>query len=523
MKRRIVNILIFGLALLLCTGAMAETADDVAYTMVEKLMKQIQYGSGFKGTLTITADAVEGRESEAYSTITPLVLDVSFIKRSGDETVSEESRLTLAVSGSEYSQGSTEFSLQDGSLYINSSLLDDGWYLLDSSVLEPLLANIGVQDALPAMSGLTQTEGLMSGTLSFVSEMASYVLSTSTDSMSDSMQDYLTTIDFWMEGYRESVQMTALDDGTSGMDILYCIPAAAVKAQLKQLIVDLMNDETLLPELALLMSEEQAALYLDPELQPYYFYAVDELPLEDDLTIHRVMSLLGDTVELSVVMPLYDSVSGAAVLTYTRTQGGDDMLEENTIRLTSADSDLEINYRSYETINETTVYQGTIRSEAAEEDGDVPLIYLASFDLSILTQTTKDLRGYETQYQTIAFSIAPADIDDTEDASAYAVFSKTDIALDMKFASLAAKNSPTDTDVTMVISGDDMAQMLTLVLAGTTTGQWTPEAFDPSEAINLVQLSDEELQSLLSQAVIKGGLLFLPYINLPQITMDAAQ
>ncbi|MBN1778046.1 MAG: hypothetical protein JW811_07990 [Clostridiales bacterium] len=522
MKRMVFRIAALGLVMLLCTGAAAQTADDVSYTMDEKLIKQLSYGSGFQGTLTITADAVEGRESEAFSTITPLVFDVTYIKPGGDEAVSQESRLTLSLDGSDYQEGSAEFSLRDGAVYMRSSLLKDGWYLLDGDITDLLLDNIGVQDALPAASELTQAGGLMPGTLSFFTGIAYYLPGANTDSMTAATQDYLTKIDFWLEGYREGVQMTVLDDGTSGMEISYRIPAAAVKSQLKQMIVDLMNDEALLNNLTAVMPEEQAALYLDPELQPYYFYAVDELPVEDELTIHRVMSLLGETVELSVVMPLYDSVSGAATLTYTSTQGGEDMPYENALSLMSADGYLEVNFRTYETMNGTTVYQGTILREAAKENGVNPPVYWAVFDLSILIQTTKDLRGYETQYQTVRLSVAPAEVPAAQDASQYAVFTKTDLALDMKFASLAAKNSPTNTDITLTVSGDDMAQTVSIKLSGVTTGQWTPEAFEAAQAVSLAQMPPEELQSLLSQAVIKGGLLFLPYVNLPQIAADPA-
>ena len=36
-------------------------------------------------------------------------------------------------------------------------------------------------------------------------------------------------------------------------------------------------------------------------------------------------------------------------------------------------------------------------------------------------------------------------------------------------------------------------------------------------------MAQEDLQSLLSRVVVKGGLLFLPYINLPQITAAPGQ
>ena len=200
----------------------------------------------------------------------------------------------------------------------------------------------------------------MPGTLSFFTEMANYLIGANTDRMTTGMQDYLTKIDFWLEGYRENAELIALDDGTSAMEINYRLPPTAVKSQLKQLLVDLMNDEALLADLTAAMSTEQAAQYLNPELSPYYFYAVDELPLEDDLTIRRVVSLNGDTIELSVMMPLYDSIAGTTMLTFVSKRGGEDMPYDNTLSLQSADSYLELSYRSYETMNNTVVYQGTI-------------------------------------------------------------------------------------------------------------------------------------------------------------------
>ena len=138
--------------------------------------------------------------------------------------------------------------------------------------------------------------------------------------------------------------------------------------------------------------------------------------------------------------------------------------------------------------------------------------------MSIETQTTKDLQGYETQYQTVKLSVAPAAVPDGADASAYAVFSKTDLKLDMKFASFAIKTSPTKADITLTVSGDELAQTITLALSGATTEKWTPEAFDALQATDLQQMPAADLQELLSQAVIEGGLLFLPYIKLPQLT-----
>jgi len=525
MKRMMMRILSLGLMLMLCASAAAESADDLSYTMFEKLMKQLDAGSGFVGTLTLTATAAEGRENDAFSTVKPLTLDWTYIKANGDTEagVPDDMRLKFTLDASDYQQGSAEFSLQDGALYMQSSLLNDGWYLADKETLQAALSETGASDMLSSASATLQAGGLMAGTMSFLKGMAVYLVGADTAGISDALQQYTTKIDFWLEGYRETVQMTSLEDGTSVMDIAYSIPAAAVKAQLKQLLIDLMNDDTLLPQLQALMSEEQAALFLEPDLQPYYFYAVDELPLDGDLLVSREVSFLGDTVQLSVIMPLYDSVSGAMTLEYTRKQSAEDMPYDHTLSIAGADSRAELNFSTYETITGTTVYQGTLLVEGAETDGVKPQTLWASFVLSIQSVTTKDLNGYETQNENLKLSVEPAEIPELEDASLYVAFSKTDLALDMSFASLSAKNSPTDVSVKLSLSGEGMAQSVTLELAGTTTAKWTPEAFDASGAADLAQMTQEDLQSLVSQAVVKGGLLFLPYINLPQIDTDSAQ
>ncbi|HPJ02339.1 MAG TPA: hypothetical protein PKU80_05825 [Candidatus Limiplasma sp.] len=521
MKALAYRIVALGLALLLCTGAAtAQAADDVIYSMAEKLLRQLDIGSGFQGVLTITSEAVEGRENEALTTIMPIVMDVGYIQVPGTDTVPAESRLTLLMNGGETSQDVAEFSLRDGAVYMQSALLDGGWYLLNSDLLEPVMAAVGIQGGLPAISDLGQVPGLMSGLFSFVSGMADSLISANTLGLDAASQAYLTEIDFWLEGFREATGTTTLDDGSSAMEIAYRLPPDAVKAQMKQLLTELMNDENMLKILSVMMPAEDVALYLDPSLQPYYFYAIDGFPLEDDLVVRRVMSIRGDTVELQITMPLYDSVSGAATLSYTNKAGGDSQPDENTLTLENQGGYLELNYHTHQATANFTEYQGTLLSKSTQEDGTVQPMYWAAFDLSWETRTTKDLKGYTTQYQTVKLSVAPAEIPQDQDASAYAVFAKTELTLDAKFSSLATTTTPTKADLKLTLESDDMAQKVALALSGATVAKWTPEPFDTAQAEDLAQLSSDALQSLLSQAVVKGGLMFLPYLSLPKLTVS---
>jgi len=224
-----------------------------------------------------------------------------------------------------------------------------------------------------------------------------------------------------------------------------------------------------------------------------------------------------------ITMPLYDSVTGSSVLTYTRSQDGVDMPFHNILGLESADSYMELSFDDSLPVDKATVNRGTILMKNKQADGSPAPIYWAAFTLSTQSETTKDLNSYETQYETIQFSLSPATIPEGEDASAYAVIPETNIALDMKLATRATKTSPTTADMTLTISGSAMAQTITLSLSGATEAKWTPVSFATETATDLIHMAQEDLQSLLSRVVVKGGLLFLPYINLPQITAAPGQ
>ena len=169
MKRMIIRTVSLVLSLLLCAGAAAESVDDLSYTMYEKLQKQLNAGSGFSGTATLSIAAVEGRENDAYSTVKPLALNWQYIKAYGDAGTGtpDAMHLILTLDQNDYQQGSAEFSVQEGELYMRSSLLPDGWYLIGKNVAGTVLDRLGIPDALPDSVQTLRAGGLMPGSASF--------------------------------------------------------------------------------------------------------------------------------------------------------------------------------------------------------------------------------------------------------------------------------------------------------------------------------------------------------------------
>ncbi|MDD3213227.1 MAG: hypothetical protein PHY64_06120 [Eubacteriales bacterium] len=534
LRRLLACLMAFGLLL---TGAVAETADGLDYTVEEKLVKQIQAGSGFQGTLTLESTAVEGRESEAWTTIKPLTVDVGYIYVREDtaKNTKPENRLSFSFVDGEKTLGTAELSLNDGLLALRSSLLGDGWYTLDESAAAGSLSGGDATEGMigqEAQSFYSQTA--LPGLAAFTVGLIGHIGETDDSKWTELLDPYTTKIDLWLEGYRQDAILGKLDDGTTTMEIDYTVPASAVKAQLKQMVMDLLADDSMLSALSAILPDEDLKTYLDPQQQNYYFYTIEELPLKGDLELSRTVSLMGETLALSISLPLYDSVGGEATLLYRRSQGEGDLPENNTIELTSDEKLVRLNYQTYKTLTGTTVYQGTLLrqmqgAEAFEVGADAQpntqKTFSAAFTLS--TQKTEDAKnpGSNSLNRMLSFTLSPeyTPEDSTDETAApteeqkaeYVVFSPVEMVLDSTFTSGQAKNAATSVDATLTISGDDMPQTITLSFSGKTTGKWTPDAVDAQTATSLDGMNQTALSTLLAQAAVKGGLLLLPYVGMP--------
>lgn len=534
MRKRAFSLLAIIVALtMLCASALAEQTAELNYTVSEKLFKQLQAGSGFEGTLTVESTAVQGREAEALTTIQPLTFDVTYLYVRADSATQTdaESRWAITLMDGEKTLGNAEVSLQSGVTSLRSSLLGDAWVLFG-----------GAEESVSAVGAIGQvTDGLASqsiapGLFSFASGVLAHAHDVDFTKWDSVLETYTTKIDLWIEGYREGAKLGKAEDGTTTMEVNYTIPASALKAQLKQMVMDMLADQDLLSRLTLLIGTEAAQQYLNPELQSYYFYCIDELPVNEEMTISRTVSLKGDTLALSMALPLYDSQGGAIDLRYERHQGEGDLPDENTIELSSDRELIQINYQTYSTLTGTTVYQGTLLREpqgtetfevGTENSAAVSTAKTLSvaFTLSSQNATTTDAQGKDTLSMNYELNLSPdytpgVENPDTEEPTEaqkaqYVVFDPLDLLLGVAFSSGQAKNASTSLDATLTVSGDQMPETIRLSFSGKTRSKWTPEAVNKDTAIKLSELDAQALQTMLTQAGVKGGLLLLPYIGLP--------
>lgn len=179
------------------------------------------------------------------------------------------------------------------------------------------------------------------------------------------------------------------------MSTQYRIAPSNVKAQLKQLILDVLADDDLIQRLKNHFGEEQAAQYLNPEWQPYYFAAVDALPLEGDLVIDRRVSLKGDLLALKISMPYSDPELGAVTLGCSLTTAEDS--EPNTeITIESQDRLVARCYFTYSSVTQGTLISQPVGEAAytvAEGEQEKPLAIAFLYRRQVSTGQEEDGRN----------------------------------------------------------------------------------------------------------------------------------
>lgn len=513
--------MLLAVACFACLTPAARAAETSAadYSVAGKLLRQLWAGSGFSGTLELEIKPNEGRLGQAVTTQKPLRfgLDYIYVRPTGAQTA--EHRADLSLLDGEAAQTSAHFQLKDGRLSFQADLIGADWYTFGDAAAG-IEDGQGAMDGVRALGGELLAQSGMPSLLGFVVPMLLTVEDQGSD-LTDLLNAYSTRVDLWMEEYRQNAELDKLEDGTTTMEARYAIAPAAIKAQLKQMVGELLADSEALARLRSLISEEDAELLLNPGLLRYYEIAIDALPLNGDLTILRTVSLKGDTLALHLSLPLYDSLGGDVTLRYDRAQGTDGLV--NTLGIEGAARKTTLSFQEKSGGDGVTAWTGTLKSEPGEEaataagEGAEGLelgrkALSADFTLTREEAEGTDDEGRETYDYQLALAVAPDA--DTAGQSGYIGFPATDIALEAHFASKALKTASTEMSAALTVSGEERAQTISLRFEGKSRKKWEPEAL-PDNRVNVNAMTAEEMEAMLPGIATRSGLVLLQYFNLP--------
>lgn len=502
------------MALVLCLSLITSAlAAQVDYTMAYKLFRQLASGSGFSGTLEVALSANEAAQGEARVTSKPFLVDWDYIYVCPTNDSLPQHRLDAVLMDGETAVTDAHFQLMNGVLTAQSPLLGEDWMQLSVEELLNPAADEGdstlLGQALPGVQSALKISGmpsLLKLALPMLLHLQGFADEAQRESLEAIVEKMSLRMDLWIEGYRQNAELGRLEDGSAIITVTYQVPPANIKAQASQLVLDLLSDEYARQSLAGYLDDQTAALLLNPEYQPYYFAAIDALPLQGDMKLSRTLDMHGETVALHLSLPFYDAEGGPVTLRYDRERGEGDLPDTNTLTMESGESSAEIAYLTYRSMTDVTVYQGTFKvtdrsaeSFAVKPDEEAKPLPDVAFTLSrqaVQTREDGDWNVYTDNWQ--------LRLEPNPNGTAPDAFLPLQVQVDSRFSSKTPQTSSTQVDIAVKISGEERAQVIDLTFAGQTRRQWQVEAV-PGNAISALTLSGEKLEALLANLLTEGG------------------
>lgn len=289
------------LTMILCLAMLIAAANASAadLTLPTKLQRQIQHdGNGEKGSLTITANA----DPEQYPFISAVQnAEYSILRNaSGDQWHIVIFQSEKDEQGKELRQfNKTELYRSEDGLFIRSDFLPNEVFQIPEEI----------SWILPEGMGQGENPSLNSVLLSLLN-------------MNDNMKQkqdaaidkYSKILDKWIDGFQGVPEQIRNEDGSIQMKLSCIVPADEVRKEIAELVITAASDPEMNEIFSQLMTDEQKAVYLNPNLGYYYLEALAATAITGDIEYTRIKTALGQTVSKELSLPINPELTGYEIL-----------------------------------------------------------------------------------------------------------------------------------------------------------------------------------------------------------------
>ena len=482
------------LCLLLCLTfacAAALAADD--YTLPEKMSMQVKSGSGVKGAVSV---AVAGG-SEWLNVLLPFTganLQIRYIEANG-----QFQGQLYALDDQEQQRALTQVYGDDTHLYLRSDLLPDKVFTLPfgGALMEQIFGSDGKNPTFYTV----------------VQELMSLSDEEWEKNWNPALAPYEAALEQWLMDYAADPSISQTGDGASNMTLSYIIPGEALKLGMKDLISQVLRDEALTGLLKPILTKEQAAVYLNPSLEYYYDYIIDELPLDGELRMVRTLSTKGDLISSSLTLPLPENDGG-----------WDNLICEITDRNTTFTLDAEnqsVTFVTQESATaDDTTWNGVFRYMPAQ---GTPLS--AAFSLTKTFSTYRDEEDATRTHEVTKWTLtARQDLNhlkpDDPTRGDYLDFEDITLSLTTHYHSREQRNDATTLEAKIYAELPALAVELNATLR--TASPWVFSDLPTEGAESLLTMTPETAADLLAEFSRNAALTMTSLISRPAATEEPA-
>jgi len=488
------RLICFLLSMMVITASLPALA--VEYTLPEKLQRQIDFGNGVRGTLKVSVEG-EAEWVELLSPLNDVEIQVRSIAADGNfqhklYTLNGEEQVGLT-----YVYGDEE------TLLVQSELLPDKVFSLSTGgdLLDKLL---GEKDANPTW-------------YSALTAIASVPETTWQGKWLPALEPYNgvnSAIELWLNEFASEPSIVKNEQGESVMLVRYDIPAGEVKEQIKAMLQQLFQDETLLSLLRGQLTDEQMNTYLNPGLTSYYSDVLDALSLTGTIVLERDMTTMGKILRTRIELPLPENEQGWTSFA---------MDEGDGVSTYTLKGQGEVRVKVEKTIptNESDTFLGhviIIPADAAEK------AISAAYTLVRIHSTSVDADTRSHDITTWNLNLEH-DLPDGAYADDYAAFEPIDVDLRLHYHSKDANYSPTTLGIDLKASFE--GNRIALLYDLQTRSPWAMDELPMQGNVNMDDMTHEEQLQVVTDLALNGLVTLMAMqpqpIPMPQDEAPAAQ
>lgn len=478
------------LCLLLCLLLTCSAACAADYTLPEKMDRQIESGSGVKGAVSL---AVAGGADwlDLLLPFTGANLQIRYIVVDG-----QFQGQLYALDDQEQQRALTQVYGDETHLYLRSELIPDTVLSLPFGT-----------DLMDTLFGNDQSNPTF---FSVVEALLDIPEDEWQAHWAPVLEPYETALDQWLAGFAADPSISPAEGGSS-VTLRYTIPADALKAVMKDLVRQFLQDGALLDLLDPLLTDAQKAVYLNPTLGYYYDAVIDALPIEGELTMVRVISTRGVVTSSTLVMPLPENANGWTTLT-CGTVG-----DETTLTLEGPEQSITLVTQETVTMSDRTIWNGFFRYLPAQ-GMPVSAAYSLTKQFSTYTDAEDGRAHEETSWTLTARRDLSHLAEDDPSREDYADFEDISLTLSTHYSGRAQYNNPTTLEA--VLSARLPALTVDLSMTLRTTSPWVLSDLSTDGAESLLELSPERIAELLAEFTRNAALTMTTLTTTPATVTD---
>ncbi len=316
-------------------------------------------------------------------------------------------------------------------------------------------------------------------------------------------------LELWLDSYSQTPQIE--QTGSESLLVVgYAVPAADLKAEMKELLALAFSEEDLMKMLYTMMEGEQGSIYLSEGYLWYYQRLLDQLPLEGNIIIQRKTTTMGAERGLYLQLPLMPNSWGFTSLTMEKN------LDVQTWTLQGEGRVITLVIDQYSDQNGSITVRGSFRYQQTEG-----MNIAASYLLRSVATESVDEDGLHHEKTTYGLEIncdkAPV-ADDDPAYHTYLTFDQIQLRASTDFYSTNNQNDYTKLDIrlTGTLPGGTLSSFVARLQ---TRAQSSIDAVDTSAAVDISRMTDEERGEIWND-LISNTLLTVQTVKAQQGSSD---